>query len=192
MPGKPLIIASIFVLGLVSNTLSHAQEVYVKDSLRVGVRTEPGNKLSPVSVVTTGMKLTVLESSGNYIKIKSANNIVGWVKKTYISPEPPARIHLQQLQEKHQKLQSDLAKQTKVARAAELNARSLGEEISQLKRTNAELRIQLDDQHSENMVSGLSYVWKFGLFLLFCIIGFVGGLIWHRSYAMKRLGGLRV
>jgi len=192
MPGKSFFITSVLVLELCSSALLFAQDVFVKDSLRVGVRSEPGNVATPISVVTTGMKLLVLESSGNYVKIKSESGLVGWVKKTYVSPEPPAQVHLQQLQEKYKKLDSDLTRQTNVVRAAELNVKTLSEEITQLKKNNAELRVQLKDERNENSATHFTYLWKIALFLLVCVIGFGGGVLWHRNYAMKRLGGLRV
>ncbi len=192
MPGKTFIVIHVFIVALFSATQLHAQEVFVKDSLRVGVRPQPGNSVAPVSVVTTGMKLTVLEESGNYLKIKTDTGITGWIKKSYASPEPPARVYLQQLQEKYEKLDSSLVEQTKKARVAELNAHTLNEEITELKKHNAELRVQLDDAQSENLVSSFSYFWKLGLYLVICVVGFIAGVFWHRGYAMKRLGGLRV
>jgi len=192
MPGKTFIVLNLIVVGFFSAMQLHAQEVFVKDSLRVGVRAEPGNTVAPVSVVTTGMKLTVLEASGNYLKIRSESGVTGWVRKTYVSAEPPARVFLQKLQEKYQQQSAELAQQTRLARAAELNAQTLNEEISKLKMNTAELQIQLEDERSENLMSSFGYLWKLGLFILISIGGFVAGVFWHRSYAMKRLGGLNV
>ena len=192
MPGKTFITLNILIVGFFSVLPLYAQEVFVKDSLRVGVRTEPGNASAPVAVVTTGMKLTVFETSGNYVKIKSESGVTGWVKKSYVSPEPPARVFLLQLQEKYKQQNAKLAEQNKVARVAELNAQTLNEEIAKLKKNSAELQVQLDDALSENRVTSFSYLWKLGLLILLGIIGFVAGVFWHRSYAMKRLGGLSI
>jgi len=192
MPGKIRLALNVVIVGIFSAMPIFAQDVFVKDSLRVGVRTEPGNDAAPVSVVTTGMKLTILESSGNYIKIKSKTGVTGWVKKTYVSPEPPARVYLQQLQGKFKQQGSELSNQSKMLRAAELNTQSLNDEISKLKKYNAELQTQLDDERNESLDSKFSYLWKFILFIAICVTGFFAGIYWHRSYAMKRLGGLRV
>ncbi|VAW96347.1 hypothetical protein MNBD_GAMMA21-994 [hydrothermal vent metagenome] len=192
MPGKTFIALILLGVGFFSTISLYAEEVFVKDSLRVGVRVEPGNAIAPVYVVTTGMKLTVLETSGNYVKIKSESGVTGWVKKSYVSPEPPARVFLQQLQEEYKQQNSKLVEQIKVARVAELNAQTLNEEIAILKKNTAELQIQLDDARSENLASSYSYLWKLGLLTLIGVIGFVVGVFWHRSYAMKRLGGLNI
>ena len=61
----------LFALLLGFSSLLQAQDVYVKDTLRVGVRAEPGNHLAPFSVVTTGMKLSVLEQQGDFVKIET-------------------------------------------------------------------------------------------------------------------------
>ncbi|MGD8927229.1 MAG: TIGR04211 family SH3 domain-containing protein [Thioalkalispiraceae bacterium] len=178
-----------FACAIASGNL-YAQEVYVKDSLRVGVRTEPGNAATPIAVVTTGMKLEIVESSGDYVKIKAPSGIEGWIKRTYVSEEIPAVIQLEGVQIKLKELETKLAKQTKHAQATALNNKNLSAEIEQLKQANAELRVQLEDELQSNMASGLGYFWKLVLLILFAVAGFALGVVWYRKKTMKRLGGL--
>ena len=173
----------------VSETL-FAQDVYVKDSLRVGVRAEPGNVATPFSVVTTGMRLEIIERSGEYVKIKTTSGVEGWIKGTYISEEIPAVIQLEELQVKFKEIESQLAKQDKHAQATALNNKSLNAEIEQLKQTNAELRVQRDDLEQTKISSSISYLWKILLLAIFAGVGFSLGVAWYRKKMMKRLGGL--
>jgi SH3 domain protein len=167
-----------------------AQEVYVKDSLRVGVRTEPGNEATPFSVVTTGMKLEVIDRSGDYVKIKTSSGVEGWIKGTYVSEEVPAVIKFEELEKKYKELESKVAKQDKRAQATVLNNKELNAEIEQLKQANAELRVQLEDATQTAISSGLSYLWKILLVVIVGIAGFALGVGWYRKKMMKRLGGL--
>lgn len=168
----------------------YAQEVYVKDSLRVGVRTEPGNAATPIAVVTTGMKLEIVESSGDYVKIKAPSGTEGWIKRTYVTEEIPAVIQLEGLQAKLRELEKNLAMQVKHAQATALNNKNLSAEIDQLKQANAELRVQLEDELQSKLASGLGYFWKLLLVVLFAVAGFALGVVWYRKKTMKRLGGL--
>ena len=54
-------------------SLGHADSVYVKDSLRVGVRTEPSNSVAPIGVVVTGMQLEGLERRKDGIPVPSSS-----------------------------------------------------------------------------------------------------------------------
>jgi SH3 domain protein len=175
---------------MMAATSLYAQEVYVKDSLRVGVRTEPGNAATPIAVVTTGMKLEITDRSGDYIKIKAPSGVEGWIKRTYVSEEVPAVIQLERLQAKMKELETKLAKQKKHAQATTLNNKNLGAEIEQLKQSNAELRVQLEDEVQSKMAVGVAYFWKVILLALFAVGGFTLGVIWYRKKTMKRLGGL--
>jgi len=183
-------VLSLLLAGLMISVPVHA--VYVKDSLRVGVRPEPRDGIGPSAVVVTGMKLTILKSSGNYIKIRSKSGIVGWIKRTYVSSEPPALVRLQALQKEHTSLNAQLEQQAKAVQIAELNAQALTEEISHLKKDNTQLHLQLDDERNVKINSRYGYIWKILLVLGVCVGGFSAGVVWHRKLAMRRLGGLRV
>lgn len=191
MPRSILFLLMLLVTGLsVSGQLS-AKEVYVKDSLRVGVRAEPGNSSTPFSVVTTGMRLEIIEREGEFVKIRMSSGTEGWIKGTYVSETPPALVKLEELQKQHQVMQSELEKQQQRAQASDLNNKNLNAEIEQLKQNNAELHVQLQSEMETNMPSGLNYIWKILLFAVFAVGGFAIGAGWYRKQTMKRLGGLR-
>ncbi|MGD9386361.1 MAG: TIGR04211 family SH3 domain-containing protein [Thioalkalispiraceae bacterium] len=183
-----LLITSLAALSVSQNLF--AKEVFVKDSLRVGVRTEPDNSLSPIAVVTTGMKLEVLDNAGQYVKIEAPSGVVGWIKSTYVSEEAPAVIQLEKLREKYKQLDQELVKQQRLAQATALNNKNLSTELEQLKQANAELHIQLQEEIKEDRVSRLSYLWKILLIVLVGVAGFAGGVAWYRKKMMRRLGGL--
>ena len=191
MPRRRFLLLIFFFASLfVSNSLV-AQQVYVKDSLRVGVRAEPGNTGTPISVVTTGMKLDIIEREGVYVKVKMPSGVEGWIKATYVSEAVPAVIKLEELKLELQTLQSEQAKHGQHAEATALNNKNLSAEIEQLKQANAELRVQLQDETQTGFAVWLAYTWKIVLLLVVAVGGFAVGSIWYRKQIMKRLGGLR-
>ena len=137
------------------------------------------------------MKLEIIEREGGYVKIRMSSGVEGWIKRTYVSDTPPAVIKLEELQVKFQALESKLAKHEQHAQATDLNNKSLNAEIEQLKQTNAELRVQIQDENQTAISSSFAYVWKIVLFLIAGIGGFALGASWNRKQTMKRLGGLR-
>jgi len=155
------------------------------------VRAEPGNSTAPFSVVTTGMKLEIIERDGDYVKVRMPSGAEGWIKGTYVSDDPPAMLKLEELQKQFQVVQSELVKQQQHAQARDLNNKSLNTEIEQLKQTNAELRIQLQNERETKLTSGYAYLWKILLFIVVGVGGFAVGAAWYRKRTMKRLGGLR-
>lgn len=191
MPRSILFLLIWSSIGISVSNQVLAQEVYVKDSLRVGVRAEPGNSSVPFSVVTTGMKLSILEREGDFIKVRLPSGTEGWIKGTYVSDEPPAILKLEQVQQKLQALESRLKQQEQRAKASDLNNKSLNTEIEQLKQANAELQVQLQNEIETNSSGGLSYLWKIILYICFAIAGFAVGATWYRKQTMRRLGGLR-
>lgn len=170
----------------------HAESVYVKDTLRVGVRTEPSNSVAPIGVVLTGMQLKILETRDDYVKIRTEEGLEGWIKHTYVDKEPPAMIKLQQLQKEHAQLLARVGKHDGMLTTVETTNKSLTQQNDALKRTNTELKLALTKEQQRNSQSVSSYFALIFAYLGVFVLGLIIGIIWHRRQAMKRLGGLRV
>lgn len=66
---------------------SSAKTVYrVKtNGSRLNVRSGPGTKFKVINTLANGTSLTVLESSGNWRRIKAFNGVTGWVSNNYLA-----------------------------------------------------------------------------------------------------------
>lgn len=179
------------LLFIVMNLL-HAESVYVKDTLRVGVRTEPNNSIAPIGVVLTGMQLDVLERRDDYIKIRTDKGLQGWIKETYVEAEPPAMLRLEQLQKEYDQLRARTGKHDEMIKSTAATNKTLGQQVDELNRTNAELKLKLKQEKNRNRDSVGSYFWSVLTYLGVFLLGIGGGLLWYRRHTMKRLGGLRV
>ncbi|HHJ19605.1 MAG TPA: TIGR04211 family SH3 domain-containing protein [Gammaproteobacteria bacterium] len=72
-----------------------AQIVYVTDRLRLSLYREPGSKGGKIKTLTTGDRLTLLEETGRYMRVKTEEGEEGWVTKLYIVKKEPATLRVE-------------------------------------------------------------------------------------------------
>lgn len=173
--------------------LCHAESAYVSDVLRVGVRDVPDNTQPAHGVVVSGMKLEVLERSGGYIKIRTDKGVQGWIRETYVTNKIPAVLELDDLQTKQATLRAKLAEQDKLLKSETEKVTSLEAELAKLKTLNQHLKSTNSSVNSAladtKAVGYLLYaIW----IIMFVVMGFVAGYLWHRRQAMKQFGGLQI
>jgi SH3 domain protein len=169
-----------------------AETVYVSDNLRVGVRPEPDNGYTPVGVVTTGMKLNVLDRQSGYLKIETSEGVTGWIKDIYVIDEKPAILKLQQLQKRYDKMSAQLKDSQKTLQALESANRNLNQQVDNLKQERSELQLMQAKSISNQQQARKTWYWWLVALAVVISGGFIGGIQWYRHQAMKRLGGIRV
>ena len=67
---------------------------YVRDELRINMRTGPGTQYRILKALASGDKVSRLDSSGDWIQVRTPEGLEGWVPGGYLSPEPPASLAL--------------------------------------------------------------------------------------------------
>lgn len=169
-----------------------AETVYVSDELRVGIRPEPDIGYSPVGVVVTGMKLDVLDRQAGFVKIKTDDGMIGWIKDIYATDKKPAMLRLQHLQKKHTVVANQLKEISKDLKTLESSNQSLNEQVEELKQERAEWQLLQAKLASSQQQAKSTWYWWLMALVVVLVGSFVGGIQWHRIQAMKRLGGLRV
>ena len=168
--------------------------IYVNDNLRVGVRSEPSNQIAPFSVVVTGMRLEVLDQLPGYLKIRTKDNAVGWIKDIYVSEQAPAMMRIEKMKVRNQELKQQIQEQEETTKILETANLALNEQIDSLKKDRSRWQLEkarTDDLQQENISNRFGW-WISLAGLLLVAAAFTSGMLWHRQQAMKRLGGLRV
>ncbi|NIQ12581.1 MAG: TIGR04211 family SH3 domain-containing protein, partial [Gammaproteobacteria bacterium] len=102
--------------------------VYISDTLRVGVRSEPDSRAIPIGVVMTGMKLEVLDRQDNFIRIRTEKGLTGWIKDIYALEKPPAVIQLKQLRASQAMVTSGMEELQQTVKVLEETNTSLNEQ----------------------------------------------------------------
>jgi SH3 domain protein len=187
---KNLICALLGATLFVSAGAVLAETAYVTDTLRVGVRPTPDSHATPTGVIKTGMRLQLLESSNGYVRIKTEDDLEGWVKDSYIVTTPPAMITLQKLQQQQGALESKLKTLDENNQVLQEANRVLNQRLDQLSTERAQW--QLSQARATLADKDVSWFWWMLGFLMIAGAGFYSGITWYRQSVMKRLGGLRV
>lgn len=189
---RPLILFAL--LGLLNwpvSAWSGSDTVYISDMLRVGVRPEPDTRSTPVGVITTGMKLDVLDRQDGYLQIRTEKGLVGWIREIYAVEKPPAMIQLASLHSEQGRMQEELeALRQNVETLQDANS-TLNSQLDIVKAERSKLQLRLARSTTEQGDTGGQWVfWLPGLFLT-ALAAFIGGVLWQRSQTARRLGGLR-
>ncbi len=136
-----------FALSLAITGPALAEQAWVKDELRLNVRTGPGTQYRILGAVGTGDKMEILKRTEGWTRVRIKDIGEGWIPSGFLQPEPPAGVQLAQHKAHSVELTSKVESLT--TRASELETRnaSLEErdgaqrsEIETLTRENLELR----------------------------------------------------
>ncbi|MDH3327394.1 MAG: TIGR04211 family SH3 domain-containing protein [Gammaproteobacteria bacterium] len=180
-----------------------AETLYVSDTLRVGIRTEPGNNVPSIAVVKSGAAVEVLDRKGSYIQVRTKSGVEGWVKSAYFSRKAPsakllndAMTKISTLEKEINSLNKEQAKQATITTdpsltnkmtALEKNNQILKSEIHALKtKPGMDINNRLP---FKNFDENTLYIALGTLIVLFSL-GFLFGVKWHKSQVAKRLGGM--
>lgn len=183
----------LLLLTLVTSSVM-AETIYVHDYLRVGIRANPNSTDVPVAVVTTGDALEVLNEEEGYYQVRAMSGVEGWVSKSYVSNEIPARMLLERSQKEVSRLREEAkAGQSLLAEKVQLLTEQ-EKQLSELLEENGKLHQQVSQYYSSNARGMKSYAWfyKFvGIAALF-VFGIYLGIRWERRRVAERLGGLEL
>lgn len=186
---------------------SAAETLYVSDRLVIGLRSDITETATVVKSVESGAALEVLERHGNRARVRGADGIEGWVEERYLSPQPPNRTRVAELEGEVKRLrtaaaraqvQDDVgsAKLTKLeAELAEANAKLLqaGAELNQARLALADAQrtpaIQAASARPEPTPERPIVLWLVIGFAMLGV-GFVAGMVWVRESIRRRMGGM--
>jgi hypothetical protein len=87
---------------------ARADSAYIVDQLVVGVSAAADGSGEHVGTIHSGDNVEVLERQGDrtHIRLKSGKD--GWVRSSYLTPEAPARVQLEERTQQLQQLQHEL------------------------------------------------------------------------------------
>lgn len=185
----------VALVGLVvCTTTAWAETVYVNDMLRVGVRERPNSSQAPITIVTTGMALEVLEHRDGYIRVRTKDGTEGWINDVYATDEVPARRRLKEVVADQERLKKELAQQRSAATTAEQESSQLQAHLGELAKRNEVLQAQLNKARRSlsARANGDRWLYLGGVIIVLFVFGFFLGTRWYRQRVTERFGGLQV
>ncbi|WP_234283747.1 MULTISPECIES: TIGR04211 family SH3 domain-containing protein [Halomonadaceae] len=158
----------------------HAQQSddathWVSDELTTYVRSGPTDGYRIVGTLTSGEPVTVLETSGDYSRVESAEGERVWVLSDELQETPSARERLPHMEEQVAQLEAQLGNinetwegrvsamtetlEARERRIAELETRNqqLDSEVEQSRRTVRQLQARLDTQEEDLLMRYFMY-----------------------------------
>ncbi len=102
--------ATTILDALLGTGISAQPTQYITDKLYAPLRAEEGEKGKIINNdLMSGATVTVLEKNEKtgYAKVRTADNLEGWIRLQYLSVEPVARVELEQLNSQFAKLQAE-------------------------------------------------------------------------------------
>lgn len=184
----------LLFLFLLAPGVSAAETVYVHDQLRLGVRAEPNSSDNPITVVTTGDALTVLGEDGSYLNVRTGAGVEGWVSRSYVSAEPPARARLEMLQQQYGKLKKELDELRTMLAETQEREEQAQKQLADVMSDNASMHQQLSRYYSSNAELKRKYSWLYEAAAMFALFaaGIWFGIRWYKRRIAERIGGLEI
>lgn len=86
-----------------------AETTFITDKIVVELFSSTHQRGMLVTTVNTGATVEVIETDGDYSKVRTNDNLVGWLHSKYLSKEKPAQLNYLQLMAKHKQLQEEMS-----------------------------------------------------------------------------------
>ena len=132
---KIALIALVLIVGLPSTVL--AQNMYIREILRVTLRTGPSSENKIIKVLNSGTRVEVIKTQDDWTMVRSGDGESGWMLNRYLTANIPPVVQLKRLEQKHQRLLNQTTPNVK--KAAELTQEK--EELTKaLSSTQTELK----------------------------------------------------
>jgi SH3 domain protein len=168
-------------LSLLPASASRAERAWVKDEVRLNVRTGAGVQYRILGAITTGDSVEVISHTEGWTQVRAGEGVEGWIPEGFLQEQPPARVRLE-------RFEADTAEQRARLDKLSSEVEELRTQRDELGAASAEQKTELDRLTRENLElrAGARWPeWIAGASILF--VGAVLGWIVHRS-ATRRPG----
>ena len=102
-----IIIKGLGIIGMclvLFSTAVLAETRYISDSMKITMRTEPGNDRKIISLLRIGQKVELLKPGDEWSLVRLGNGKEGWVISRFLTDKTPSDIALERLKSKHNAL----------------------------------------------------------------------------------------
>lgn len=165
---------------------ARAETGWVRDEVRLNLRTGPGTQYRIVGVLTTGDDVQILQRGENWTKVRLPDGKDGWIPEGYLQAQPPAAVRVDQYQAQVAELQAKLEQ-------TESEAARLREENQQVGGRDSEQRQEIERLTLENyeLRAGARWPeWITGASIL--VVGMMVGALLHRNATRRPSTRIRI
>lgn len=130
----PIILLSLFFL----TSAALADTRYVTDELTINLRRGMGNEFRILRMLPTGTAVQVLETEGNYAKVRSSDGTEGYVLVQYLTRETPKALVAERLERENTRLSQELNQVKESYRDVDTLVNQFKAEIAMLEQARSE------------------------------------------------------
>lgn len=201
MRTKHLIFTCFFFFAIA--TCTYAKDIYVSGVTQITMRTGPGVGHKIMAMVTSGVKLEILEYNKDWSLVRNSDGKTGWVLTRFLTEEVPKTLMVERYKKENELLASKLSAAEETVQNLETQNKALTEiaqKYKQLKDASASyLKLETEhkallvqSQEQEKRIQGLEQGIKseVKLGLLSGAGVFIVGLIFGMSTRKKRRSSL--
>ncbi len=129
-----------------------AETTFITDKISVELFSSTFQRGVLVTTVNSGAIVEVIETDGDYAKVRTSDGQEGWLHKKYLSTEKPTQVSYLQLMAKHKQLEEELAQlKGQVQNSAEVEKEKavmgkIRNDLNQAKKTIDSLESQLKEK----------------------------------------------
>jgi len=170
------------VLLLYTGTIGHAETMYVTDRLYLSLRNAPDAGQPSLDLLPSDTKVEVLETEGNWAKVKLEDGRTGWVMKRFLVKDLPQSLIIEQLKEQ-------LENRNITLEGLRQENASLKQEIENLKDQIIQQNERIEMMTKENTLERLTKT--YGPVIVALLVGLNIGCLLIIIYLVRRLKRIR-
>jgi SH3 domain protein len=123
-----------------------AETSWVKDELRLNLRSGPGNEYRIKGFIKTGDSVTVLSRRAEWVQVRTAGaeSEDGWIEDGFLSPDPPAAMRLERMKTETAEARGQFGSLSE-------RVKQLETENGQFKEEDVEQKEELEELTRENL-----------------------------------------
>ncbi|WP_320039822.1 TIGR04211 family SH3 domain-containing protein [uncultured Desulfobacter sp.] len=147
MRAKHLILTCFFFFSMM--TCVYAKTMYVSGVTRITMRTGPGVGHKIVAMITSGVKLQILEFRKDWSMVRNDTGKTGWVLTRFLTDDVPKALLLERYKKENERLASKLSAAEETAKTLNVQNKELTEiarKYKQLKDASASY-LKLETEH---------------------------------------------
>lgn len=138
---KAALLALLFAL---SGTAVAQSTAYVTDEMRLNLRSGPGNQYRIVQLLPSGTPVQVLERGDEWTRVRAGDED-GWMRSSYLQPEPAAALRLEEATEELEELRTQNAGLQEALNATREELEATVAEAEALREENETLSRRVDE-----------------------------------------------
>jgi len=142
--GATVLLALALAALALSPSPARAETAWVKDELRLNLRTGPGTQFRIIGVIKSGDRVEILERRDGWTQVRPRGEEAGWIPEGYLQPTIPARIRLSEAEAQLAELHDQLDRIT--AEAERLKAANENLEARDAERSAAMEKLTRENQ----------------------------------------------